>query len=362
MRQEYNKLFDKITSERSDNELLQGALRKAENMQQKKRLNKRAVIIPIAAAMTVIIGGIGASAAFGFDYLINLFAGNEALVSEIQESVFEDSDGHVSVTIEQFAADDRYAHALVHYSAIDEQGEIWLSGKRFVGENCIYESDCIKLVYTKDDKAEYEGSSISELEQQRTETDRYFYLVRRLGHHSEWFNDEYKLYFSYVLSDNIARTPQLEEFNTTESIRYRIVGDERCSKFITPTYLDISPLSFALYADDDYGLIKRENFASGGYAEYINVPFEEFSEEVSDIKTCIVMEDGTKLQLLGISSGPLYKDEWAVGFADWLLGTGEIFNIDGLRFQFSRDYDISFDFDKIVGIEIGGVYYELIAE
>lgn len=361
MRQEYNKLFDKITSERSDKELFEEAIRKVENMKQKKKFNKKAVIIPIAAAMTLAVGGVGVGAAFGFDYLTKLFEGNEALVSEIQENVFEDNDGHVRVTIEQYVSDGRYAHAVVHYTALDEKGEMWLSGKKLVNENS-YSSDYIQLIYKHDTEEEHEGSNISELEDQRTETDRYFYLRRRLGHHSEWYNDEYKQYFSYVLSDDIVRTPQLTEFNKTESMRYRIVGDERCSKFITPTYLDISPLSFALYADDDYGLIKREDFASGGYAEYISVSHEEFSEEVWDLRTYIVMQDGTKLELLGTSAGSLYKDEWAEGFADWLLGTGEIFIIDGLRFQFSRDYDISFDFDELVGIEIGGVYYDLVAE
>lgn len=357
MRQEYNKLFDKITSERSDKELLEGAIRKAENMKQKKKFNKKAVIIPIAAALTLAIGGVGVGAAFGFDYLTKLFDGNDALVSEIQENVFEDNDGHVRVTIDQYVSDGRYAHALVHYTALDEQGEIWLSGKKLVNENS-FSSYYLKLIYKNDSEEELEGSNISELEDQCTETDRYFYLRRRLGHYSEWYNDEYKQYFNYVLSDDMVQTALLTEFNKTESTRYRIVGDERCSKFLTPTYLDISPLSFALYADDDYGLIKREVLAGGGYA----ISHEDFSEEVSDLKTYIVMKDGTKLALLGTSAGPLYHYEWAEGFADWLLGTGEIFYIDGLRFEFSRDYDISFDFDELVGIEIGGVYYDLVAE
>ncbi len=357
MKEDITRLFDRITPIRSDDEIIRNVIGKAENMKQKKKLGKKAVIIPIAAAMTLAFGGIGVGAAFGFDYLTKLFEGNEALVSEIQENVFEDNDGHVRVTIEQYVSDGRYAHALVHYTALDEQGEAWLSGKKLVNENS-FSSDYIQLIYKHDTKEEREGSNISELEEQRTVSDRYFYLIRRLGHYSEWYNDEYKQYFSYVLSDDIVRSPQLTEFNKTESTRYRIVGNKRCSKFITPTYLDISPLSFALYADDDYGLIKREVLAGGGYA----ISHEDFSEEVSDLRTYIVMQDGTKLKLLGTSAGPLYHYEWAEGFADWLLGTGEIFYIDGLRFEFSRDYDISFDFDELVGIEIGGVYYDLVAE
>ncbi|MBQ4166032.1 MAG: DUF4179 domain-containing protein, partial [Oscillospiraceae bacterium] len=129
MRQEYNKLFDKITSERSDKEFFEEAIRKAENMKHKSKFNKKAVIVPVAAAITIAVGGIGVGAAFGFDYLTNLFADNEALVSEIQSNVFEDSDGHVKITVEQLLSDGRHIHAAVHYEALDKRGEQWLAGE-----------------------------------------------------------------------------------------------------------------------------------------------------------------------------------------------------------------------------------------
>ena len=369
MKREYNAFFDKVTSERSDRQLLEGALREAEKIMQKKKINRKALTVPIAAALSLVVVAVGVGAAFGYEHLTTIFGGNESLLSEIQTNVFEDNDGHVSVAIEQLATDGRYMHAFVHYTALDEQGQEWLNEKEFirdiVDERGHYHSYLINLIYTDDELPlgypSY-GSSCFEIEEQRTETDRYFYLYRSLGHPVEWYNDDFKQYFGYVLTDNEIRVPQLTGYEVTVSTRYRIVGDERCSKYITPTYLELSPFSFVLYADDDYGMITHEDLPSGGYAEYINISDEEYDREVSDLDFYIVLTDGTKVELLGTSGGPLYKAEWADGFSDWIIGRGEIFDVNGLRYRTQISYSVCIDYNMIAGIEIGGVYYDLIAE
>lgn len=63
MKAQYNKLFDKITSDLSDDELLYAALRKAEAMETKKKSIKKPVIAACAAAAVVALGITGAAAA-----------------------------------------------------------------------------------------------------------------------------------------------------------------------------------------------------------------------------------------------------------------------------------------------------------
>ena len=92
MRQEYNRLFDKVTSDRSDKEFLCGVLRKAENMEKKARLNKKAIIIPVAAALTLTVGTVAVGAANDWDYaglLTSFFAGRAADNNTIWQDNFD---------------------------------------------------------------------------------------------------------------------------------------------------------------------------------------------------------------------------------------------------------------------------------
>lgn len=65
MKEKYNALFDKLAPIRSDEELLNAVLdRKAVNMSEKKRFNKKAIIIPAVAAAALICTTVGVSAAY----------------------------------------------------------------------------------------------------------------------------------------------------------------------------------------------------------------------------------------------------------------------------------------------------------
>lgn len=65
MKEKYNALFEKLAPIRSDEELLRAVLdKKAENMSEKKRFNKKAIIIPAVATGVVLSTTIGVSAAY----------------------------------------------------------------------------------------------------------------------------------------------------------------------------------------------------------------------------------------------------------------------------------------------------------
>lgn len=87
MRAEYNKLFDKITSDLSDDELLYAALRKAEAMETNKKSIKKPVIAACAAAAVVALGVTGAAAAgvLRFDELFGkqITASSEELAADL---------------------------------------------------------------------------------------------------------------------------------------------------------------------------------------------------------------------------------------------------------------------------------------
>lgn len=65
MKEKYNALFEKISPRMSDEELLSAVIdRKAVNMSEKKRFNKKAIIIPAVAAAVVLGTTIGVLAAY----------------------------------------------------------------------------------------------------------------------------------------------------------------------------------------------------------------------------------------------------------------------------------------------------------
>lgn len=142
--------------------------------------------------------------------------------------------------------------------------------------------------------------------------------------------------------------------NTLETRRYKITGDERSSKYLTPTYLDVSALSYVLYGSDDFGLVKIEALPDGGYRQYISVPDDDFSKEVSFKPISLVKADGELIRLAN-QAGGLHGNEW-------IWESGEIFDFDEPNHCWTADYSVTFDFDELIGIEIDGVYYELIAE
>ena len=355
MKQEYNSFFDKITSERSDRQLLEGAIREAEKRMNKKKNTKKALLIPIAAALSLVIGAVGVAAAFGYQHLTTIFGGNESLLNEIQTNVFKDSDGHVKVTVEQLISDGRHVHAAVHYEALDEVGKEWLDNDvSFLVDayNC---NELLNIKHLDENgKEESPGSYGSiEIAEQRTETDRYFYTKCEV-YVEYWNEDKLDMIFNYPMRGGLLKKAQFEVVNTFVTKEYKIVGNDRSSKYLTPTHIDISALSYALYAHDDYGLVVTNDLPNGGYECHISVSSEEYASEVIQKSAALVRADGERIILVDTRGS--YNGE------EWIWMSGEIVNFDEIHNCWTADYSITFDFDELVGLEIDGVYYDLIAE
>ena len=108
MRNEYNRLFDKITSGLSDEELLNGALRKAENMKARTGKKLKRPLIVAAAVITVLAVGVTGAAATGLIRFDEIFGrtitaeteqlGND-LIGDAKDAVISCSDDDYIVTL-----------------------------------------------------------------------------------------------------------------------------------------------------------------------------------------------------------------------------------------------------------------------
>lgn len=356
MKSEINRYFDNIISCRSDEEFLSGALGKVDTNMKKRSNKKKIMAVPVAAAVTIAVCGIGVGAAYGFEHLTKLFGGNEKITAEIQTSVFSDSDDHVCVTIDQLVSDGRHVHAAVHYEALDEVGQEWLSEQSFRNEELqcsVLEITHLGGVNGPDDKTWLYGSI--ELENMRTETQRYFYSIAGFAD-EVWNEDGMSATFTYPVVSGF-RSAEIDVTSTMETRRYRVSGDERCSEYLSPTYLDISALSYVLYANDDHGMIEKEELPDGRYQINRTVPNDKLEKNVE-----LVLDNGKRITLLQTRMGYCAPSE-ENGFSDFIWGAEQLFDTDSsIWYDFYHDYTVEFDFDEIIGLEIDGVYYDLIAE
>ncbi|MDE7234500.1 MAG: DUF4179 domain-containing protein, partial [Ruminiclostridium sp.] len=92
MKNRYKKAFDGISPIRSDEELLRAVLdRKAENMKTTRKIRKKAIAIPVAAAVLLGVTTVGVGAVYQSD----LTAAFEAVFRNRSETYSEKADSGI---------------------------------------------------------------------------------------------------------------------------------------------------------------------------------------------------------------------------------------------------------------------------
>lgn len=360
MRDNYKKAFDKLAPERSDSELLNAVLRKAENNMEKKTINKKAVIVPVAAALALVVGAVGVAAAVNSEHLKGIFGGNESIAENIQNSVFEESDGHVKLTVDEYLSDGQCTYLTVHYQALDEEGEKWLAEEDFTDDNNYYEPLSIHPIFKEVTDVFYPvsyGVNTQELTEYRTETDRYFCAYFEAD--SRHYGTEQSR-FNYLLSDGIVRKTTLDISNNMEEKWFELNAEESPSEFYIPKYLVLSELSFSIYGENTGAFLDNSDPENGFWSFSSLMTNEQaMADAVHDIS--FVLDDGSRIRLeryssLGSAVAHEYNRYTDINIASGCF-TEHKYNDDTPTMVLNNP-----DIDRIVGLQIGDVYYELSAE
>ncbi len=359
MRENYKKAFDKLAPKRSDDELLKAVLGKAENNMEKKKFNKKAIIVPVAAALALTVGTVGAVAALNAEHLKGVFGGNESITENIHSFVFEDSDEHVKMTVEEYLSDGQCTYLTVHYQALDEEGEKWLAEEDFTDNN-YYEQLSIHPIFKEVTDVYYPVSysvGTQELNEYKTETDRYFCAYFEAD--SRHYGTEQSR-FTYIMSDGVTRATALDISNNMEEKWFELNAEESPSEFYIPKYLVLSELSFSIYGENT-GAYEDNSIPEKGFWSFsASMTHEQaMADAVHDIS--FVLDDGSRIKLDSYSSlGSAVAHEYN-RYTDINIASG--------CFTEHKYKDDSFtmalnspDIDRIVGLQIGDVYYELSAE
>jgi len=353
MKERYSRFMDNITPERSDEELFKAVLRKADKKEKikmtEKKILKKAVMIPVAAAVALTLSVAGGAAIYsGVNHLRSSEIAQSPQVAEsIQTEVFSDSTEHIKMTVEEYVSDGISAYATVKYEALDDTGKSWLASKRF-------DHDLLCLVpCTIEYGSDFGGVSHSfgnfEIEEMRTETERYFYVEMICS--ADDYDGGIALRYTTGTGSGLSETPM--EKQTVEMKSYALSGDEQASKYFTPTHLKISDLSYVIYGMQN-GIYESWRSENGNGVKSI-LPEEDKYALYDNLTIKAVTENGEKIDL---------EKGWSFGSQDPAEGNFytdlKICSSNYTRVDIEQNKWINYSMDigEIEGIEINGVYFE----
>lgn len=163
MRQDYNKLFDKITPEGSDSEFLEKVLRKADNMERNTRkINfKRpsAIVFAVIASLSLGVSSVAAAGIINFD---NIFGGHvnlqnkelgEELLSPITNFNYTISDSNYDIRLKGVTSTGKRVFGCFEIFCANGQPVTEFSVKQ--EDKRRLNTDCIARIEYKDDDESY---------------------------------------------------------------------------------------------------------------------------------------------------------------------------------------------------------------
>ncbi len=267
----------------------------------------------------------------------------ETMQENIQYSFYDDNDGHIQMTVEEFLSDEMTVLMTVHYKALDEKGKEWLLNRNF--ENDAKASVSIGygsgagfgIAPDMQDNTIIHGVNVSfnteELTDFRTDTDRYFVLYYEASSRDY---DSGEGIFAYPMT-NSHKTVYLDTKGNVSVETFELLSDKVPSEYFKPTHIEISDLSFVIYAMQN-GVY--ETFSEPrNYGQRWILPDEEYN----NIRIYLVTESGKTERLNGWMNAT-HPDE-KNNYSDLVLLSGRL--PDGIKAE------------DVVGIEINGVIYEL---
>ncbi len=339
MKWKYNRLFDKITPVGGDEEFVKSVLRKAEKMEIKKKLSfKKAVIMPIAAIIGLFATAITAGAIYeGIQFLQKSeYTQINEFTEKISTFVYEDSNDNMKMTVEEAITDGKLSIVTIHYQALNDEG--------IKGFDRIY----VPFSSNSNDKLRIDvgyacgSTTTTELEEYRTEKDRYYLLTCCRDRIPTDTSDD-EIIIKYSFGNLIEKTAIISPDEIFEKKWYRLKSDKHGTDLFTPEYIELSDLTYTVYG--------MQHKVMNESRSQIILP-EDFDCR-RDIGFSLVMNDGTEINLDDCSGylGNLTPDVTNMH--------NNLIVCDGQFLEDERYYRY-IPVEKIIGVKICGIIYELV--
>lgn len=338
--EEYRKIMEQIKPDLQTKEEIWEQL----SLENKVNKKKRSALCWAAAALVACVScfAVPVVAAELQSWILKINPEYNSVSEKIETGVYEKSDEHVRMSVEEMLSDEQNVYITVKYEALDDMGKEWLAEKDFtkqVGEQGLY----IWPRTEAEDGGDYRVNwchDCRELEELKTDTERWFYLYYNASSR-DYALGEGKIVYPMTMG---YETDYLDTTGNVDVYLYELEGETVPGGYFEPTCIQLSKLSFTIYAMQNgvYTITRGENYLS----EKLLLSDEEAIEINSSIY--LVMEDGTRVQLTdGSMTGTTPKAE--NGYSDLVLSSA----------PFERDEMAEIDPQKAVGVEIQGVYYEI---
>lgn len=210
----------------------------------------------------------------------------ESLTESVETNIFRETDGHIQVDVEELLSDGMAVYMTVKYTAIDDIGKQWLNEYELKQIAGIFD---ISLNPDMGDmtvnKTNYSYGTI-ELTDRATENERLFFLKM------ESSSRDY-LSGNGIFTFPLTNGPQkaiLDISGNIEIHSYELSNEESPSELYTPSFIEISPMSFVIYAHN-HGVFERETDGDYSMERWLMPP-----EEINALEknSYFIMSDGRK--------------------------------------------------------------------
>lgn len=343
-REEYIKTIEDIKADSSVKDSIWEEIGK-----EKKAIKKRPTHMYWAAAIMAVCVcsfAIPVVASEVQSWILKMNPEYNEVSDKIETEVYAESEEHVTMTVVEMLSDEQMICMTVKYEALDEEGKEWLAEEDFVNFEYLGEEKGFELSpYMEDENWEEHLVNwmwdCKELEELKTDSERWFYL---------YFNASSRDYdsgmgkFVYPMPTGY-ETAYIDITGNVEVVMYELEGGPSASEYYQPTYIQLSDLSYTIYAMQNgvYTEEVRDNWSGSIW----NLPLDESTKIQKSVY--LVMADGQKIQLeSGWMNGTTPTEE--NGYSDLVLMSN---NFEGEEMQ-------AIQVENIIGVEIQGVYYELV--
>lgn len=291
-KKEYLAAIEKIVPDKEVKEKIRKQIFANDNLFKqpiKVRYSKRFIFGFVTAAFVIACVGILSVPAVATEirsYIIKETPQYEPLTEAIETSVFTKCDDHIKVSVEEILSDGVVVDMTVKYTALDERGAEWLEAFEVYSSLGNY---VINLQPYMPNTKEF-GVNFSygtfELEERATQTERVFLTKLQISGRTYSQNQGV---FTFPLTQSVEKE-MIDISGNVEIRSFRLQSPEVASEYYIPTLVEISPMSFVIYAQN-HGVYER--YTDGAYtAEKWLLPDEEIDS--LEKNSYFVMRDGRK--------------------------------------------------------------------
>lgn len=284
-KEEYLAAIDQIAPKETAKEEIREKLFTTKETPQRKPVFRWSMVAAALAIICFSTLSVPAVASEIRSFILNKFPSYSQITDAIDNAVYSQSDEHILVTVEELLSDGIVVNMTVKYTALDKDGEAWLA--KFAPHQNSGPNHLSVKPYMPN-TIEY-GTNYSygmqELTEQASETERLF-MLEFVASSRDYCGDTAVFTFPMMEGQQIT---QLDVTGNLEIRSYTLHAEEAASEYYTPTYIEISPMSFVIYAKN-HGVFERAEDGESYWERWL-LPDEEIKS--LEKKSYFVMKDGS---------------------------------------------------------------------